>query len=150
MIFPPRFIYWFSICSLVAIVGPVGCGKSSVLNVILKELPLTSGTVEVNGSVAYASQEPWLFVGKNITHYQIIKFYIESFINFNVIDLTGSIRQNILFGAPMIRTRYNLVVKKCALERDFSLFPNGDKTIVGERGVSLSGGKLKFLIYIIF
>lgn len=53
----------------------------------------------------------------------------------------GSIRQNILFGQPMDRPRYNAVVKRCALDRDFSLFAHGDKTIVGERGVSLSGGK---------
>lgn len=33
------------------------------------------------------------------------------------------------------------VCKVCALERDISLFPRGDKTIVGERGVSLSGGQ---------
>lgn len=33
------------------------------------------------------------------------------------------------------------VCKVCALERDISLFPHGDKTIVGERGVSLSGGQ---------
>lgn len=40
----------------------------------------------------------------------------------------------------MERTRYNMVVRKCELDKDFSLFPRGDKTIVGERGVSLSGG----------
>lgn len=33
------------------------------------------------------------------------------------------------------------VCKVCALERDISLFPHGDKTVVGERGVSLSGGQ---------
>lgn len=61
-----RFEYFYS---LVAIVGPVGSGKSSILNVILKELVLTGGTVEVNGKVSYASQEPWLFVGKYFWHF---------------------------------------------------------------------------------
>ncbi|XP_076255687.1 putative multidrug resistance-associated protein lethal(2)03659 isoform X3 [Rhynchophorus ferrugineus] len=100
---------------LLAVIGPVGSGKSSLLHLILRELPLKSGSLQVNGEISYASQEPWLFA--------------------------GSVRQNILFGQPMDKTRYNLVVKKCALERDFQLLPYGDKTIVGDRGVSLSGGQ---------
>ncbi|KOC62515.1 putative multidrug resistance-associated protein lethal(2)03659 [Habropoda laboriosa] len=100
---------------LVAIVGQVGCGKSSLLNVILKELPLRSGGVKINGKIAYASQEPWLFA--------------------------GSVRQNILFGKKMDQFRYDRVVKACQLKRDFTLLPYGDKTIVGERGISLSGGQ---------
>ncbi|XP_054726195.1 probable multidrug resistance-associated protein lethal(2)03659 [Anastrepha obliqua] len=101
--------------TLVAIIGPVGSGKSSVVQSILGELRPESGTIEVNGTFSYASQEPWLF--------------------------TGTVRQNILFGQPMNRRRYQQVVKKCALERDFELLPYGDKTIVGERGASLSGGQ---------
>ncbi|XP_041974315.1 probable multidrug resistance-associated protein lethal(2)03659 isoform X2 [Aricia agestis] len=100
---------------LIAVIGPVGAGKSSLLHVLLRELPLLSGSVHVGGTVSYASQEPWLFA--------------------------GSVRQNILFGQPMDRPRYNAVVRRCALDRDFSLFPHGDKTVVGERGVSLSGGQ---------
>ncbi|PNF26812.1 hypothetical protein B7P43_G17381 [Cryptotermes secundus] len=100
---------------LVAVVGPVGSGKTSLLHAILKELPLNSGSISVGGSVSYASQEPWLF--------------------------TGSVRQNILFGQPMDRNRYRQVVRVCALERDFQLLPHGDRTIVGERGVTLSGGQ---------
>ncbi|PNF34547.1 hypothetical protein B7P43_G10751 [Cryptotermes secundus] len=100
---------------LVAVVGPVGSGKTSLLHAILKELPLNSGSISVGGSVSYASQEPWLF--------------------------TGSVRQNILFGQPMDRNRYRQVVRVCALERDFQLLPHSDRTIVGERGVTLSGGQ---------
>ncbi|XP_048482044.1 ATP-binding cassette sub-family C member 4 [Plutella xylostella] len=100
---------------LIAVIGPVGAGKSSLLHVLLKELPLISGSVHVGGTVSYASQEPWLFA--------------------------GSVRQNILFGQPMDRPRYNTVVRRCALDRDFALLPFGDKTLVGERGVSLSGGQ---------
>lgn len=101
--------------TLVAVIGPVGSGKSSLMQAILGELPVESGTIDVNGVVSYASQEPWLF--------------------------SGTVRTNILFGQPMNRDRYKQVVKKCALERDFALLPNGDKTIVGERGQSLSGGQ---------
>lgn len=101
--------------TLVAVIGPVGSGKSSLMQAILGELPIESGSIDVNGAVSYASQEPWLF--------------------------SGTVRTNILFGQPMNRDRYKQVVKKCALERDFALLPNGDKTIVGERGQSLSGGQ---------
>lgn len=82
---------------------------------LLQELPLVSGTLQINGEISYASQEPWLFA--------------------------GTIRQNILFGLPMEKQRYNTVVKKCALERDLSLLPYGDKTLIGDRGISLSGGQ---------
>ncbi|XP_012274748.1 probable multidrug resistance-associated protein lethal(2)03659 [Orussus abietinus] len=100
---------------LVAVVGQVGSGKTSLLHVLLKELPIQSGTLQVKGKIAYASQEPWLFA--------------------------GSVRQNILFGRKMDHRRYENVVNVCQLKRDFSLLPFGDKTIVGERGISLSGGQ---------
>lgn len=58
-------------------------------------------------------------------------------------------RQNILFGQAMDRPRYNTVVRRCALDRDFALFPQGDKTVVGERGVSLSGGDILLLLFLI-
>lgn len=100
---------------LLAIIGPVGSGKSSLFQAILQELPLKAGTVEVTGKISYASQEPWLFA--------------------------GSVRQNILFGLPMDEERYRRVIKVCSLERDFGLLPYGDNTVVGDRGVSLSGGQ---------
>jgi len=69
----------------------------------------------VLGSVSYAAQEPWLFA--------------------------GSVWQNIVFGQPWDPKRYKDVVRVCALETDFIQFPYGDKTVVGERGISLSGGQ---------
>ncbi|XP_034486468.1 probable multidrug resistance-associated protein lethal(2)03659 [Drosophila innubila] len=100
---------------LVAVIGPVGAGKSSLIQSILGELPADRGSLKVNGRFSYAAQEPWLF--------------------------TGTVRENILFGLTLDKHRYRTVVKKCALERDFELLPHGDKTIVGERGASLSGGQ---------
>ncbi|KYN17132.1 hypothetical protein ALC57_10587, partial [Trachymyrmex cornetzi] len=100
---------------LIAIVGQVGAGKSSLMNVILKELRLHKGFIQINGKIAYASQEPWLFA--------------------------GSVRQNILFGRNMEQIRYNHVIEVCQLKRDFSLLPYGDKRIIGERGISLSGSQ---------
>lgn len=46
-----------------AIIGCVGSGKSTLLQVILDELGIIRGTLTVNGSISYASQEPWLFEG---------------------------------------------------------------------------------------
>lgn len=101
--------------TLCAVIGPVGAGKSSLLQLLLGELKLDHGNLDVGGNISYSSQEPWLFA--------------------------STVRKNILFGQPYERHKYNNVIKVCALERDFELFPYGDKTLVGEKGVSLSGGQ---------
>ncbi|XP_012169298.1 ATP-binding cassette sub-family C member 4 isoform X1 [Bombus terrestris] len=98
-----------------AVIGMVGAGKSSFLSAILGEIEVTGGHVKVNGSLSYAGQEAWVF--------------------------GSTVRQNILFGQPYDRQLYQKVVKACSLQRDFKQFPQGDQTIVGERGSSLSGGQ---------
>ncbi|XP_058461266.1 probable multidrug resistance-associated protein lethal(2)03659 [Malaya genurostris] len=100
---------------LCAIVGPVGSGKSTLLQVILGELELDEGRLEISGDISYAPQEPWLF--------------------------EGSVKNNIVFTEDYHEKRYREVVKVCALEKDFELLPHGEETIVGERGISLSGGQ---------
>ncbi|KAL9698307.1 hypothetical protein quinque_001748 [Culex quinquefasciatus] len=100
---------------LIGVIGPVGAGKSSLLQAILKELPVESGSIVSKGKHAYVSQEPWVFA--------------------------GTVRQNILFGQPMEKERYDAVVQACALVRDFEQLPHADKTIIGERGAALSGGQ---------
>ncbi|VVC32373.1 Hypothetical protein CINCED_3A009972 [Cinara cedri] len=100
---------------LIAVIGSVGSGKSSLLQAILGELPLSNGNISISGVVSYASQEPWI--------------------------LSGSILDNILFHSPMDKQRYKQVIKACALKNDLEHFPYGDRTIVGERGVTLSGGQ---------
>lgn len=100
---------------LVAVIGPVGAGKSSLFNVILKELPISGGSMTVEGVISYSSQEPWLF--------------------------SGSVRDNILFGEEYNEERYKEVVRVCALQSDFDMFPFGDRTLVGEKGKSISGGQ---------
>ncbi|XP_017848989.2 multidrug resistance-associated protein 4 [Drosophila busckii] len=100
---------------LCAVIGPVGAGKSSLLQLLLGELPIIEGGVVIQGELSYASQEPWLF--------------------------TGTVRNNILFGEQYERKRYHEVTKCCALSTDFQQLSNGDKTVVGERGASLSGGQ---------
>lgn len=100
---------------LVGILGHVGSGKSSLLETILKELPLQSGSLVIKGKLSFATQEPWVF--------------------------SGSIRQNIIFGQEMDKERYDAVINACALRRDLDSFPHGDQTLIGERGSSLSGGQ---------
>jgi len=101
--------------SLFAVIGAVGSGKSSFLQIILREIPLVSGSIHIGGTVSYAPQEPWLF--------------------------GGTVRQNISFGLPMDREKYQKVARACALEDDFKQLPYGDRTIIGDKGVSLSGGQ---------
>ncbi|KAI0768063.1 P-loop containing nucleoside triphosphate hydrolase protein [Trametes elegans] len=100
---------------LAAIVGPVGCGKSSLLEGLIGEMRRTGGTVRFKGSVAYCPQSAWI---QNAT-----------------------VRDNIIFGRPFDEDRYWKAVHDACLEADLDLLPNGDMTEVGERGISLSGGQ---------
>lgn len=100
---------------LVAIVGPVAAGKSSILHIILRELEIDSGEITIDGKISYSSQEPWLF--------------------------DATVRQNILFGEPFDGERYRTVIDVCSLEPDFQLLPAGDLTFAGESGICLSGGQ---------
>ncbi|KAH8258053.1 hypothetical protein KR038_005111 [Drosophila bunnanda] len=99
----------------VGIVGTVGAGKSTLLQAILGELDIISGSVELNGVLSYAPQEPWL--------------------------LRGSLRENILFTEPYDEQRYHEVLRVCHLDKDLDHLPAGDNTRVGEGGASLSGGQ---------
>ncbi|GAA6230797.1 multidrug resistance-associated protein 7-like [Lates japonicus] len=104
--------------SLVVVVGKVGCGKSSLLAALTGELNRLSGVVYVaDREVGFglASQEPW------IQH--------------------ASVRDNILFGKDYDPTFYQTVIEACALSDDLNVLPNGDRTEVGENGVTLSGGQ---------
>ncbi|CAL8129140.1 unnamed protein product [Orchesella dallaii] len=100
---------------LVMVVGPIGSGKSSFLQALLQELPISSGKCMIKGHIAYASQEPWIF--------------------------SGTLRQNILFGLPYERDKYEEIVSASALASDFAQLPQGDMTPMGEKGMSLSGGQ---------
>nr|XP_040058389.1 multidrug resistance-associated protein 4-like isoform X2 [Gasterosteus aculeatus aculeatus] len=100
---------------LLAVIGPVGAGKSSLLSAILGELSQESGVVKVRGVLTYVSQQPWI--------------------------LPGSIRSNILFGKELDPRKYDRVLRACALKRDMDLLPGGDLAMVGDRGSNLSGGQ---------
>ncbi|XP_051631006.1 multidrug resistance-associated protein 1 isoform X5 [Manacus candei] len=101
--------------SLVAVVGQVGCGKSSLLSALLGEMDKKEGYVVVKGSVAYVPQQAWV---QNAT-----------------------LEDNIIFGREMNESRYKRVIEVCALLPDIEILPSGDKTEIGEKGVNLSGGQ---------
>ncbi|CAH9117083.1 unnamed protein product [Cuscuta europaea] len=99
----------------VAICGTVASGKSSLLSSILGDMPKTSGSVKLCGTMAYVSQLPWI--------------------------QSGTIEENILFGKKMDTETYNRVIDACSLKKDLEVLPFGDQTIIGERGINLSGGQ---------
>ncbi|KAK3322412.1 P-loop containing nucleoside triphosphate hydrolase protein [Apodospora peruviana] len=100
---------------LSCIVGRVGAGKSSFLQSILGDLWKVKGEVTVHGTVAYANQSAWI--------------------------MNATVRENIIFGYRYDSNFYEKTVKACALLDDFNQLPDGDETVVGERGISLSGGQ---------
>ncbi|RCK60461.1 Multiple drug resistance-associated protein-like transporter 1 [Candida viswanathii] len=112
---------------LTCVVGKVGSGKSTLIKAILGDVPIkipkysddaSSGptpSVETFGSIAYCPQDPWI--------------------------LNGTVKENILFGHKYDPEFYKITVDACELIADFRSLPDGDQTVVGEKGISLSGGQ---------
>uniref|UniRef100_A0A8C2J576 ABC-type glutathione-S-conjugate transporter n=1 Tax=Cyprinus carpio TaxID=7962 RepID=A0A8C2J576_CYPCA len=101
--------------SLVAVVGHVGSGKSSLLSAMLGETEKRSGAVSVKGSIAYVPQQAWI--------------------------QNASLQDNILFGREKKESWYQRVLEACALLPDLDNLPAGDATEIGEKGLNLSGGQ---------
>ncbi|XP_035519605.1 canalicular multispecific organic anion transporter 1 isoform X1 [Morone saxatilis] len=100
---------------LVAVVGAVGSGKSSLMSALLGEMHSTKGFINIQGSLAFVPQQAWI---QNAT-----------------------VRDNILFGSPHKERRFQEVIQACALAPDLKLLPGGDLTEIGEKGINLSGGQ---------
>ncbi|CAH1777684.1 unnamed protein product [Owenia fusiformis] len=100
---------------LVAVVGQVGAGKSSLISALLGEMIKLKGRVNVRGSVAYVAQQAWI---QNAT-----------------------VRDNILFGKEYNQIKYEKILDACALRADLDILPGGDQTEIGEKGINLSGGQ---------
>ncbi|KAJ1718035.1 ATP-binding cassette glutathione S-conjugate transporter ycf1, partial [Coemansia biformis] len=100
---------------LVAVTGKTGSGKSSLLLSICGELEMTEGTGKVAGSIAYLEQSPWI--------------------------MNDTMRANVLFGREYDAELFAKVIHACALTDDIARWPNADLTVIGERGINISGGQ---------
>jgi ABC-type multidrug transport system fused ATPase/permease subunit len=100
---------------LVAIIGGVASGKSSLLAAMAGDMRKTKGDVVMGASRAFCPQYAWI---QNAT-----------------------VRQNILFGKEMDKSWYKKVIEACALQPDLDMLPQGDETEIGERGITVSGGQ---------
>lgn len=99
---------------LIIITGSIGTGKSSLLNAMAGFMQKKSGTIYKNGSLLLCGY-PWV--------------------------QNASVRDNILFGSPYDEVKYNEVLRVCSLQDDLNILPAGDRTEIGERGITLSGGQ---------
>ncbi|XP_051945451.1 canalicular multispecific organic anion transporter 1 isoform X1 [Xyrauchen texanus] len=100
---------------LVAVVGAVGSGKTSLISALLGEMHNLKGHINIKGSVAYVPQQAWI--------------------------QNDTLKNNILFGSQLDEKQYQAVVDACALRPDLDLLPGGDQTEIGEKGINLSGGQ---------
>ena len=101
---------------LTVVCGEVAAGKTALLQALLGELDMQSGSFDrPNEMIGYCAQTPWL--------------------------QSMSIRENILFSAPFDLERYRKVLDACALTPDMANFKNGDLENIGENGIGLSGGQ---------
>ncbi|XP_065209502.1 multidrug resistance-associated protein 1-like isoform X2 [Planococcus citri] len=100
---------------LVAVVGPIGSGKSSLLSAFLGEMYKLSGVVNTKGTIAYVPQEAWI--------------------------LNSTVKDNITFGETVKGQLYDKVLEACALKPDLKTFSGGDLTEIGVKGINLSGGQ---------
>ncbi|EZF09743.1 hypothetical protein H103_08894 [Trichophyton rubrum CBS 288.86] len=98
------------------IVGPVGCGKSTLLKAILGEVVCLAGVVEVASmNIAFCDQTAW--------------------------HMNESIKDSIVSVLDLDEKWYATVVRACGLAQDLRQLPRGDQTIVGSKGIALSGGQ---------
>lgn len=100
---------------LLAVIGSVGCGKSSLLSSLAGDMRKTQGEVVFGASRAFCPQYAWI--------------------------QNTSLQNNITFGKPMDKPWYKEVIEACALRADLDMLPNGDQTEIGERGITISGGQ---------
>lgn len=100
---------------LIGICGMKGSGKSALLAAIMGRMQLLNGNVKLTGRIAYAGQEPWI--------------------------INGTARENIVFGLPYDKEKFDRVVNACSLDKDFETFGASDLVEIGDRGLTLSGGQ---------
>ncbi|KAK3362075.1 hypothetical protein B0T24DRAFT_584775 [Lasiosphaeria ovina] len=120
---------------LSVVTGKTGSGKSLLLAAILGEARLVAGRVYV--------PSPPLFLKRpeSIPDSQWVVPQLTCLVSQTPWIESGTLRDNILFGLPLVERRYRKVIAACALEKDIELLADSDSTEVGSRGVTLSGGQ---------
>lgn len=114
----------------IGIVGQTGCGKSTLMDVLLGLLAPTAGTVTVDGVSIHDHTPSWL---RHIGMVSQTVFLVDD-----------TLRRNIAFGLPRpeIDDEHVTEVVRIAQLQDFvDSLPDGLETVVGERGIRLSGGQ---------
>jgi len=114
---------------VVALVGPTGVGKSTLVSLIARFYDATKGKIFLDG--------------RNICEYTLESLRQQiSVVLQDVFLFYGTIRENILFGKPEATNEELILAAKAANAHDFiQCLPDGYDTLVGERGIKLSGGQ---------
>ena len=105
----------------IGIIGEVGSGKTCLLNAFINNLKVfpknddKKGNIKLSGNISFVSQNPWI--------------------------LNATVEENILLFNQKDENKYKKIVSICQLEQDFKSLANGDQTIIGEKGINLSGGQ---------
>ena len=102
--------------SLTLVVGPIGSGKSTLISGLIGQNCTSGGELYVDGDVCYVGAEPW------VQH--------------------ATLRDNILFGQAFREVDYQQTIKACCLEADLQALAQGDQTVIGDRGITLSGASV--------
>ncbi|OAD09018.1 hypothetical protein MUCCIDRAFT_32834, partial [Mucor lusitanicus CBS 277.49] len=131
----PKFNFPTGKLSLVC--GPTGSGKSSFLNALLGEMDIISGRVYLPSKVVLAAEN----VSKIDPNFENLYLDKVAYVAQQPFLRHASIRDNILFGLPFDADRYKKTLYQCALIKDLTILPDGDRTEIGEKGISLSGGQ---------
>lgn len=99
-----------------ALIGKVSSGKSSLLCALLGEMYFSEGTsLKIDKKIAYVSQQSW--------------------------SMTKTIKENITMGAPWNAQRFGDALKYSCFVEDLNDMPNRELTVIGNKGVNLSGGQ---------
>ena len=115
--------------SSLAIVGPTGSGKSTLVNLLTRILEAPEGSLLIDGRPVHAY--PLAMLRRNIGMVPQETFLFSE-----------TIRENLAFGAPHAGAEDLLQAAEAAhIRQEFEEFPQGFETMVGERGVTLSGGQ---------
>ena len=115
--------------AVVALVGPTGVGKSTLVSLIPRFYDLGSGSITLDGRDIREITLDSLRQQISLVLQDVFLFY-------------GTVRENILFGQPHATEAQMIEAARVANAHDFILqLPDGYDTLVGERGVKLSGGQ---------